>query len=110
MTKTMKDSIGIDISKDRLDAHRLATGVSAQFPNGPAGFKALRRWIGGAQPDLVAYEATGPYHARLEPAFAGVLPLAKVNPLATRRFAQASGTRAKTDAVDSRRIAQIRLD
>jgi transposase len=110
MTKTMKDSIGIDISKDRLDAHRLATGVSAQFPNGPAGFKALRRWIGGTRPDLVAYEATGPYHARLERTFAGVLPLAKVNPLATRRFAQASGTRAKTDAVDSRRIAQIRLD
>jgi hypothetical protein len=29
MAKTMKDSIGIDISKDHLDAHRLVTGATA---------------------------------------------------------------------------------
>lgn len=101
----MKDSIGIDISKDRLDAHRLATGGSRRFANTPAGLRALRRWIAAAPPGLVVYEATGPYHGAFERAFAAACPLVKVNPLQARRFAQAMGTRAKTDAVDARMLA-----
>lgn len=101
----MKDTIGIDISKATLDAHRLTTGDAAQFANSPTGFRALRRWIGEDVPDLVVYEATGAYHAALERSFAGLLPLVKVNPLQARRFAQARGTRAKTDAVDARVLA-----
>jgi transposase len=58
-------------------------------------------------PDLVVYEATGAYHAALERSFAGALPLVKVNPLQARRFAQARGTRAKTDAVDARVLAVL---
>lgn len=100
-----KDTIGIDISKDTLDAHRLSTGAAAQFANSAAGLRALRRWIGARIPDLVVYEATGAYHAALERGFADVLPLVKVNPLQARRFAQARGTRAKTDAVDARVLA-----
>jgi len=103
----MKDSIGIDISKDRLDAHRLTTGDTTQFDNSPAGFRALRRWIGVGLPDLVVYEPTGPYHAGFERALAAALPLVKVNPLQARRFAQAQGTRAKTDAVDARMLAAM---
>tara|TARA_R110002124_G_C8850231_1_gene506254 strand:+ start:210 stop:1142 length:933 start_codon:yes stop_codon:yes gene_type:complete len=101
----MKDSIGIDISKDQLDVHRPRTGASARFGNTPAGFRALQRWIGDTPPDLLVYEATGAYHAALERRFAGTLPLVKVNPLQARRFAQARGTRAKTDAVDARILA-----
>jgi len=41
-----KDTIGIDISKDTLDAHRLSTGAAAQFANSAAGLRALQRWIG----------------------------------------------------------------
>ena len=100
-----KDTIGIDISKDTLDTHRLSTGAAAQFVNSAAGLRALRRWIGAQMPDLVVYEATGAYHAALERGFAGVLPLVKVNPLQARRFAQARGTRAKTDAIDARVLA-----
>lgn len=103
----MKNSIGIDISKAHLDAHRRASGEAARFANSPAGLRALRRWIGADLPDLVVYEATGPYHAGLESAFAGRLPLVKVNPLQARRFAQALGTRAKTDAVDARMLAAM---
>ncbi|NBD31274.1 MAG: IS110 family transposase [Alphaproteobacteria bacterium] len=102
-----KDTIGIDISKDTLDTHRLSTGAAAQFANSAAGLRALRRWIGAQMPDLVVYEATGAYHAALERGFAGVLPLVKVNPLQARRFAQARGTRAKTDAVDARVLAVL---
>lgn len=107
MTKTMKDSISIDISKDHLDVHRLATGACARFTNNPAGFRELKRWIGDRQPHLLVYEATGPYHARFEQALARHLPLTKVNTLQARRFAQARGTRAKTDQVDARMLAQM---
>ncbi len=102
-----KDTIGIDISKDTLGAHRLSTRKAASFPSSPAGLRALRRWIGTEMPDLVVFEATGAYHAVLERRFAGVLPLVKVNPLQARRFAQACGTRVKTDAVDARILAMM---
>ncbi|WP_231579704.1 IS110 family transposase, partial [Pseudorhodobacter antarcticus] len=35
------------------------------------------------------------------------LPLVKVNPLQARRFAQAQGVRAKTDAVDAKMLAAM---
>jgi hypothetical protein len=47
-----KGNIGIDISKDTLDAHRLSTDETAQFPNTPADLRALRRRIGTQIPDL----------------------------------------------------------
>ena len=103
----MKNSIGIDISKAHLDVHRLTTGEAVRFDNGPEGFRALRRWIGDGRPELVVYEPTGPYHADFERSFSGELPLAKVNPLQARRFAQARGTRAKTDAVDAQTLAAM---
>ena len=59
------------------------------------------------RPARVVYEATGPYHAGLEKRFTGKLPLCKVNSLQARRFAQSKGTRAKTDQVDARMLAQM---
>ena len=94
------DSVGIDISKDFLDIHRLRDGKVACFPNGPSGFRSLSKWLGRDIPTRVIFEATGPYHRRFELAFSGKLTLVKVNPLQARRFAQACGTRVKTDAVD----------
>lgn len=100
-----KDTIGVDISKAHLDAHRLATGARARFDTTATGFRAFARWLGPAQPDLVVFEPTGAFHRGFEAAFAGRLPLVKVNPLQARRFAQAHGTRAKTDAVDAAMLA-----
>ena len=101
------DSIGIDISKDHLDVHRLGDGNSAQFANTKQGFAALRKWIGTSLPARVVFEATGPYHTALERALQGHLPLVKVNPLQARRFVQSTGTRAKTDAVDAAMLARM---
>ena len=104
----MKDSIGIDVSKDLLDVHCLGDGRAARFGNDAAGFRKLRAWLPKADGIArVVYEATGPYHAALERRFGGELPLVKVNPLQARRFAQSKGTRAKTDAVDARMLAQM---
>ena len=43
----MKESnIGIDISKDHLEAHRLPGDERRRFDNSKAGHKPLIRWIG----------------------------------------------------------------
>lgn len=99
------DTIGLDVSKDKLDIHRLSDGEFAQFENTVKGFKAFIKWAAADSLGRVVYEATGPYHKAFERACAGQLPLVKVNPLQARRFAQASGTRVKTDRVDARMLA-----
>jgi transposase len=102
-------TIGIDISKDHLDACRWPGGETCRITNDAAGHRALLRWIGAPGGSLlVAFEATGAYHRALERALhrAG-LPAAKLNPARVRRFAEAIGTRAKTDRVDARLIARM---
>ena len=99
------DTIGIDISKATLDAHRLSDGASAQFSNNKVGFSALQRWLINHDIARIVYEPTGPYHRAFEVAMAPQFPLVKVNPLQARRFAQAQGLRAKTDQVDARMLA-----
>ena len=99
------DTIGLDVSKDKLDVHRLSGGEFARFDNTAKGFKALIKWATAGSLARVVYEATGPYHNAFERSCADYLPLVKVNPLQARRFAQASGTRVKTDKVDARMLA-----
>ncbi len=100
-------SVGIDISKTHLDAHRLPDGVSMRFPNSNTGFGGLKSWLSTTATRRVIYEPTGPYHRAFEAALESCFPLVKVNPLQARRFAQACGTRAKTDAVDARLLAEM---
>lgn len=101
------DTIGIDISKDKLDVHRLSDGAFAQFPNTKSGFTTLRKWIGKTLLARVVYEPTGAYHGAFEAALAEHLPLVKVNPKHARRFAESRGAGAKTDRADARSLAQM---
>lgn len=104
MTET---TIGVDISKDTLDAHRLPDGGSHRVPNSPAGHRALISWI-GPEVARVVFEPTGPYHAAFERALARHgLPLVKVNPRQARRFAEATGKLAKTDPLDAALLARM---
>lgn len=102
-----EDSIGVDISKDKLDCYRLSDGAFEQFPNTSSGFRKLRRWIGADLPARVVYEPTGAYHGAFETALAEHLPLIKVNPKHARRFAESRGQLAKTDRADARVLAQM---
>ncbi|OUS34429.1 IS110 family transposase [Rhodobacterales bacterium 56_14_T64] len=100
--------IGIDISKDTLDVHRLADGQHMQVLNGIRGFAELFRWIEPHPTALIIFEATGPYHRQLEQALCVKgIPFVKVNPKQARRFAQASGKLAKTDRVDCEMLAKM---
>ena len=100
------NTIGVDISKAHLDAHRLATGEARRFANDAAGIKALAAWA-GPDAERVVYESTGPRHRALEEALAATLPLSRVNATRARRFAQAMGQAAKTDAVDAGMLARM---
>ena len=103
-------TVGIDISKAHLDVHRLPDGASVQFTNNTRGFRDLFEWIGDRPVERIVYEPTGAYHLAMEDALAAAeLPLAKVNPLHARRFAQACGTRTKTDPVDAAMLARMGL-
>ena len=46
MSSDVPATIGIAISKDTLDAHRLPDGRHRRFGNDPAGHRALASWIG----------------------------------------------------------------
>jgi transposase len=100
-------TIGIDISKETLDVHRMSDGASRRFSNDKAGHKALIVWIGGDAARVV-FEPTGPYHRAFEHALAKAgLPLVKVNPRQARRFAEATGKLAKTDRLDAALLARM---
>ncbi|MER8791834.1 hypothetical protein NKH71_28935 [Mesorhizobium sp. M0983] len=64
------DTIGIDISKDHLDAHRLSDGASRRFANDSRGHKAFMSWLSPSRLDppgvRIVYEPTGPYHRAFE--------------------------------------------
>lgn len=101
------DTIGIDISKSHVDVFHLEGREAKRFENAPRGFRALQKWLSQLTVARVVYEPTGPYHRGFERALSGKLPLVKINPLQARRFAQACGTYAKTDAVDARILARM---
>jgi transposase len=107
MAKMTEYTIGIDISKTHLDAFRLEDQAAKRFDNAPRGFQALIKWLSVTPVARIVFEPTGPYHRAFETALSGKLPLVKVNPLQARRFAQACGTHAKTDAVDARILARM---
>jgi transposase len=74
MTMMTDDSIGIDISKDFLDAHRLRDGTKCCFqkPHPPAhNFLSMAK---DDMPTRVVFEATGAYH-RVSSERSGKIPL-----------------------------------
>lgn len=103
-----KDTIGIDVSKDRIDAFWHSRSEARCLPNSEDGFRNLCAWLEGQEGVLIVFEATGAYHRGLE-RYLGLAgrPFIKVNPKQARRFAQAIGRLAKTDSVDARMLARM---
>ena len=101
------DTIGVDVSKDHLDAHRMSSGANRRFANDKAGYTAFVAWAAG--PDVrVVYEPTGAYHKGFERKLAEAgFALVKVNPRQARRFAEATGKLAKTDRLDAAMLAKM---
>jgi len=98
--------VGIDVSKASLDVHFSASRLSRRLDNLGPSIRALVDELKKAPPTLTVLEATGGYENNLLHALLDAgLPVARINPLRVRRFAQSRGQLAKTDAIDAKVLA-----
>jgi transposase len=108
MSESLAQVAGIDISKDHLDVCLHPSGAMRRVRNDRAGHKVLLHWFARQRVERIVFEATGPYHRRLERSLSAAgLPFAKINPRQARRFAEATGRLAKTDRVDAALLARL---
>ena len=100
--------VGIDVSKAQLDVAVRPTGKRWTLPYDQTGIEGLIPQIVDLEPALVLLEATGGLELPLVAALAAAaLPVVVVNPRQVRDFARATGTLAKTDALDAGVLADF---
>jgi transposase len=100
--------VGIDVSKAWVDVHVRPEGTAFRCEVDSEGLSELVRRLKPLVPRLVAMEASGGYEAIVAGTLAEAdLPVAVVNPRQIRKFADALGQLAKTDAIDARVIAHF---
>lgn len=118
--KILKFSLGIDVSKDKLDCNLShinelqEVNVKARriFNNTPAGIRDLivwlkRQWIEEV-PLLVVLEATGVYHENLAYKLDDIqVNLAVVLPNKSKKFMGSLGYKSKNDTIDARGLARM---
>lgn len=101
-------TVGIDVSKDRLDVSVQPGGQAFAVARDGKGLEELVERLAAVSPTLVALEATGGFETVVAAALAGAkLPVVVVNPAQIRAFARALGQRAKTDPIDASVIARF---
>lgn len=101
-------TIGIDVSKDHLDAHARPASLRKRFANSPAGIAELLAWAKPLAAERIVFESTGPYQkAAVGALLTAGLPAVVVNARQVRDFAKAMGLLAKTDAIDAAVIAHF---
>ena len=104
--------VGIDVAKDMLDVALRPTGERWRVAHDEAGLEQLvarlQALVPAAAPALIVLEATGGLELGLVGALAlAALPVVVVNPRQVRDFARATGTLAKTDALDAAVLAHF---
>jgi transposase len=101
-------TVGIDVSKDRLDVAVRPSGEVFAVERKATGLDELAVRLREFGPQIVALEATGGYETIAAAALASAgLPVVIVNPAQVRAFAKALGQRAKTDPIDAAVIAHF---
>lgn len=98
--------VGCDVSKASLDIYDADAERLVRIANTPVG---ITRWLDSldGRAVFVVLEATGIYDRALRYALAEAdIPFARLNPMRAKRFAEASGRLAKTDALDARMLAE----
>ena len=100
--------IGVDVSKDTLDAHARNAKQNRQFANSAAGVAELVAWAKSHVPTRIIFESTGPYQKLAVGALLTEgLPAVVVNARQVRDFAKGTGQLAKTDAIDASILAHF---
>lgn len=105
MSSPEKMYLGIDISKEWIDAHLLPGHQSWKVDNT---LEALQRWIASLPSviDLALIEATGGLHNQVAALLSEAgIPVCIINPKAIHYFAKVMQYKAKTDALDAELIA-----
>jgi transposase len=101
-------SVGIDVSKDRLDVAVRPSGELFTVERNASGIASLAARLLELSPRIVALEATGGFETVVAATLASAgLPVVVVNPAQIRAFAKALGQRAKTDPIDAAVIAHF---
>ena len=102
----VKSSVGIDVSKEKLDVHVLPGGEWLTLANSREAVRKLKRWLERFDLSLVVIEATGKWHRQLWRSLSAAgLPVAMIDPFKARMFAKANGIFAKTDRLDAAVLA-----
>jgi transposase len=102
----MEITVGVDVSKARLDVFVHPLGESFAVDNDQAGAEALAARLHQLSPERVGLEATGRYERLAVAVLAAAgLPVLVVNPAQVRAYATALGQKAKTDPIDAAVIA-----
>lgn len=102
-------TIGIDVSKAKLDICFLSTGECLKITNDEKGFKVFFKHMNKNYPNIsrIVLEHTGAYQKELVSFLhSKKLPVCVVNPMHIRSFARAVGQLAKTDQIDAYIIAK----
>lgn len=100
--------VGVDVSKDWLDAALADEGRVERLANTP---EAVSAWLARVRPALVAYEPTGGYERTLQDSVRALeIPFVRVHPNDVLAFRRSRGIKAKTDQIDARLIAQFAAD
>lgn len=106
MNPPQNSYLGVDVSKDKLDAFHDSWDAPRRFPNTTAGARRLLQEAPG--PARVIIEATGGYERTIVAACRqSDAEVCVVNPRQVRDFAKAAGLLAKTDAIDARVLARF---
>jgi transposase len=99
--------VGSDVSKAWLDLYVHPLGRRRRCANTEDGIAEMIAWLAGLGPIArIGLEASGGYEKKAaERLTEAGFPVALLDPVRVRRFAQASGLKAKNDAIDARLIA-----
>lgn len=101
-------TVGIDVSKDRLDVAVRPSGERFSLSNDEGGRSDLRMRLTKIQAERIVLEPTGGYETLVVQELASAkLPVVVVNARQIRQFAQATGRLAKTDRIDAEVIAHF---
>lgn len=100
--------VGIDVCQKYLDVYVRPQGNLFQVTNNEVGISKLVQTLIEIKPELIVVEATGGMEidVAVKLTQAG-LAVAVINPRQARDFAKATGTLAKTDAIDAEVLAHF---
>ncbi|MGL5094446.1 MAG: IS110 family transposase, partial [Planctomycetia bacterium] len=65
--------IGVDVSKEHLDAYVRPLDQRRRFDNTPDGVARLVAWVRAHSPERIVFESTGPYQKAALAALAALL-------------------------------------